>query len=299
MFPSDSKTMQVQQSTQLIPNQFNANNKRKADIDNNNNVSSTQAKKTKTTQVSVNNYKGLPMFKCPSRMVAPADKSTSVLCRRIHELNISFTTPKQFGPCFFMNPVCTVNTGMVGQKPNDRLTIETLGGLNTFGFRERSTYHIEGTPIKSTITLIIPHHSQTYQTLQMFDAKCEKAFNDFMLTWQKKNTKLEYVPLLRVKDGNNDTKFSTLKLDIPRNRKTTDILVQTSELKSDGSNINVPITNVTAGSEIRVLFKWTGFKIISATSKVYHNVSALKVQLTKVKPVCDFSSNYDPTEAAP
>ena len=274
------------------------------DTINNGTTNEHQERKMKRSH-DLSNYEGLPMFKVHQEFV-PAfmagTNNTRSRMLRPGDLGISFVSPKAYGQCYFFNAKIhdLTKASQTTEAPVDRLTIETLGALDTFGFKKQDSFNEGNSFLKSSITLKIPVDSQTFATLLKFEKVVQKAFDEFAPTWQKANSSYEHVSFLRHEEGSDS---AMLKCSIERSKKDNNkITSQISALGPDDSNEDFKdgFEAITPMSKVRVLLSWTGCKIINSSRKVYHNLKLTTCQVVSLRPEKkSFDSKFNPMDPAP
>jgi len=247
-------------------------------------------------------YTGLTMFKIHAAFIPAFQAEQGVSgCRMLtaKELNINFCSPKAFGQCYFFNAKVK-DANFPNTEAVDRITIESLGALETYGFKRQDNFNEGNSTLKSSLTLKIPVNSQTFATIMRFEDVVKKAFDAFAPTWQKPNSTYEHVSCLRYENGNE---YAALKCSIERSKKDNEkILSQISALGEAGQDVEFKggFEGVTPMSKVRVLLSWTGCKIINSSRKVYHNIKLLSCQVVSLRPQKRmFDSKFSPTTEAP
>ena len=264
---------------------------------------SSNEAKMKTHHETNPDYKGLPMMKIHEEYVPAFNANKTLQCSllRPDQLGITFLSPKAYGQCYFFNTnITNLATPSATGAGSDRLTIETLGALDTFGYKKQDSFNEGNDFLKSSITLKIPVDSQTYATLKLFEKAVQDAFDAYAPTWQKANSTYEHVSFLR-NEGGGDS--AVLKCSIERSKKdNSKITTQVSALGKNGENEEFKggFEALTPMSKVRVLLSWTGCKIINSSRKVYHNLKLVSCQVVSLRPEKkNFDSKYNPTDQAP
>ena len=252
-------------------------------------------KKQKVDGTTGSDYTGLPMFK----VIARSNDEKAPTCRRLNEIKITLSTPQSYGKLYYFNPDASLVSSYLStvQAGEGKLLIETLGALETYGYKETDKYHPEEK--RSSITVKIPTSSQTYRTLKMFEDVVARLFKDWEPTWKKKDVDYPIEPFLKDSEYGD---FAMMKVKIDRSKKDDNIILAKATRYDSKNKKEVQLEGGIEGikpmSEIRLLLQWQGFKLLPI-KKVYHNLSLRRVCLIRSQPEETFSSEFDPSHVAP